>query len=114
MSDMPLRDGYFEGERHLMLAVAAGIEGDAGKALQQLAQLEQSADSENVVLLVHLIGAQAFLHYLSGDLASVCTLGARINDLIARDRSPYRSSSGWGDYFQGTAYLHMQSLGKAQ
>jgi LuxR family maltose regulon positive regulatory protein len=115
MSDMPATNGYFEGERHLNFALALAMEGQADTALKQLRETDRqrSTGSSRVNFAVRLVGAQAFLELLRGNLSQVALLGERIREVTIQESNRYRFTREFGNYLLGYACLQRNDLEQA-
>ena len=105
-----LPESYVElvAETEFDLAIARHMAGQGKAAVTALEERIQKTTSPDTMMLSRLVGGQAFIHLLSGDLASAERASQRLR-AVAEDNDNAHLLA-WGDHLIGLARLHSYRL----
>ena len=112
LAGFPLSSGMIAGEARLYLALATGLSGEYTRAVEFLAKERASSGRDaGLAFLLRVIGGQAHLYCLSGDIDSATCAVDRMKRVRGFNQSGY--SVGWAEYMHGLYDFNRGAFGPA-
>jgi LuxR family maltose regulon positive regulatory protein len=98
------RSSFVETNIEIVLSLAYCMAGRKNEAIRDILRRIETVDGSQDDFLTYRLGALAFIHTLTGELAEARVAGKRLQ--VAASRAGIANSEAWGLYSQGCSYLN--------
>jgi LuxR family maltose regulon positive regulatory protein len=107
----PEKQSLIAGEMEMYLALARHMNGEGKAAVAEVRSKIRSAGSASAGFISRLVGTEAFVHLLSGDLKQAVTAGRGVTGIGQRSDADYIQA--WGRYLEAAAHFQAFRLDDA-